>query len=194
MPGAPKGSSSSFLPAQYGGTAIGRPDAKSKDRAWDNLCTSSPDQRQSLDLVQAMNKGHLLQTADDRALEAEIQNMELAFRMQSEAPDLMSLDGESEATRALYGIGEDKTDDFGRRLPDGPAICRERRPLYHPHALHPRVRQPVGPAQGFVRRASQQRRGSGCADRRPLTRPQIARHAGRHAGHVRQRIWPHACL
>ena len=32
--------------------------------------------------------------------------MELAFRMQTEAPDLMSLDGESEATRDLYGIGE----------------------------------------------------------------------------------------
>ncbi|MDB5358649.1 MAG: hypothetical protein JWN24_5102 [Phycisphaerales bacterium] len=114
MPGTPKGSSAAFLPAQFGGTAIGRPDAKSRDREWDNLAGAAPGQRKALDLVQAMNKDHLLQTARDRAIEAEIQNMELAFRMQSQAPELMSLDGESDATRALYGIGEEKTDDFGR--------------------------------------------------------------------------------
>jgi hypothetical protein len=114
MPGVPKASSSAFLPAQFGGTAIGRPDPKSRDRAWDNLHSVSTGQRRSLDLVQAMNKSHLLQTADDRALEAEIQNMELAFRMQTEAPDLISMAGESDATRDLYGIGQDMTDDFGR--------------------------------------------------------------------------------
>jgi hypothetical protein len=114
MPGAPKGSSSAFLPARYAGAAIGRPDMKSKDRAWDNLRSPTAEGRRELDLVQAMNKGRLLQTADDLALEAEIQNMELAFRMQSQAPELMSLDGESRATKALYGIGEEKTDDFGR--------------------------------------------------------------------------------
>ena len=50
----------------------------------------------------------------DAAIEAEIQNMELAFRMQTEAPELLSLRGESDATQAMYGIGEEKTDDFGR--------------------------------------------------------------------------------
>jgi arylsulfatase A-like enzyme len=40
--------------------------------------------------------------------------MELAFRMQTEAPRLMDLSGESSATKALYGVGEPKTDDFGR--------------------------------------------------------------------------------
>jgi hypothetical protein len=50
----------------------------------------------------------------DRAIEAEIQNMELAFRMQTEAPDLLGLKGESAETRELYGIGEPTTDDFGR--------------------------------------------------------------------------------
>ncbi|HET6250939.1 MAG TPA: DUF1501 domain-containing protein [Tepidisphaeraceae bacterium] len=113
MPGVPKGSSAAFLPAQFGGTAIGRPDAKTKDRVWDNLRPAAG-QRKSLDLVQAMNKSHLLQSPDDRALEAEIQNMELAFRMQSEVPEIMSLESESKATKTLYGIGEDKTDDFGR--------------------------------------------------------------------------------
>jgi hypothetical protein len=40
--------------------------------------------------------------------------MELAFRMQTQAPEVLSLEGESETTKKLYGIGEDKTDDFGR--------------------------------------------------------------------------------
>ncbi|MDB5290758.1 MAG: hypothetical protein JWL69_1999 [Phycisphaerales bacterium] len=114
MPGTPKGSSAAFLPAQFGGTAIGRPDTRGRDREWDNLTGAAPGQRKALDLVQAMNKDHLLQSARDRAIEAEIQNMELAFRMQSQAPELMSLEGESDATRALYGIGEERTDDFGR--------------------------------------------------------------------------------
>ena len=114
MPGAPKSSSSAFLPAQFGGVAIGRPDLKSKDRAWDNLLPATAGQRRGLDLVQAMNKRRLLQSPADHAVETEIQNMELAFRMQTQAPELLSLDGESDATRQLYGIGQDKTDDFGR--------------------------------------------------------------------------------
>jgi len=40
--------------------------------------------------------------------------MELAFRMQTEAPDVMSLDSEPESVRRLYGVGEPTTDDFGR--------------------------------------------------------------------------------
>lgn len=114
MPGTPKSTSSAFLPARYSGTAIGRPDEKSRDREWDNLKGATPGQRKRLDLVQAMNRDHQRRSGPDRALEAEIQNMELAFRMQAEAPGVMSIEGESHATRELYGVGEPTTDDFGR--------------------------------------------------------------------------------
>ena len=40
------------------------------------------------------------------SLEAAISNYELAFRMQSAVPELVSLDGESEATRKLYGLDD----------------------------------------------------------------------------------------
>lgn len=113
MPGAPKGASSAFLPAQYGGAAIGRPDMKSQDRAWDNLRGASRDQRRQLDFIQALNR-QSQQSSADAAIETEIQNMELAFRMQTEAPGLMALNGESDAVKDLYGIGQDMTDDFGR--------------------------------------------------------------------------------
>jgi hypothetical protein len=122
MPGAPKSTPSAFLPSQYGSTAIGRTDDKSRDRVWDNLTDSSKGtgsaQRRRLDLVRSMDRSHLARAggngAADAALEAEIGNMELAFRMQTEAPEVMSLDNEPESIRRLYGVGEPTTDDFGR--------------------------------------------------------------------------------
>jgi hypothetical protein len=115
MPGVPKATPSAFLPAQYGSAAIGRPDEKSPHRTWDNLLVGKArGERKQVDLLQAMNAESLERQGAAAAIEAEIQNMELAFRMQTEAPQLMSLAGESEATRAMYGIGEPKTDDFGR--------------------------------------------------------------------------------
>ena len=121
MPGVPKSSPAVFLPAQYGSAAIGRPDEKSPNRAWDNLLVGrakvqqAKGQRRQLELLQAMNSEHVAREgAAAGAIEAEIQNMELAFRMQTEAPGLMSINDESDATKALYGVGEEKTDDFGR--------------------------------------------------------------------------------
>jgi hypothetical protein len=117
MPGQPKSTSAAFLPAMYASTAIGRTDSKGKDRVWDNLLVAGPkgaSQRRHLDLIQAMNCDHDERAGADRALDAEIQNMELAFRMQTQAPGVMNLASESAETRKLYGIGEAKTDDFGR--------------------------------------------------------------------------------
>jgi hypothetical protein len=114
MPGAPKSTPSGFLPAMYGSTAIGRTDGKTRERVWDNLGGPSKGRRRDVDLIQAMNREHDERAGADRALEAEVQNMELAFRMQTEAPSIMNLANESAATRKLYGIGEPKTDDFGR--------------------------------------------------------------------------------
>jgi hypothetical protein len=119
MPGQPKSTPAAFLPATYGSTAIGRTDSKSKDRVWDNLLVAGPaakGQRRHLDLIQAINRDQEARDANgaDAALDAEVQNMELAFRMQTQAPGLMDLSKETAAMRKLYGIGEAKTDDFGR--------------------------------------------------------------------------------
>jgi hypothetical protein len=114
MPGVPKSTSSAFLPAQFGGTAIGRPDEKAQDRQWDNIGKVASPEQGRLNLIEKLNHAHEQHIGHERALDAEIQNMELAFRMQTEAPDIMSLEGESQATMRLYGIGEPKTDDFGR--------------------------------------------------------------------------------
>jgi hypothetical protein len=111
-----------FLPAVYQGTAIGSagsPAARAQVRHIVNDRLGADRQRRQLDLLQAMNRGGLgrpnLGAAHDDRLEGVIESYELAFRMQKSMPKLTDLSGESEATKALYGVGEKPTDDFGRQ-------------------------------------------------------------------------------
>jgi hypothetical protein len=111
--------SSAFLPAVYHGTPLGNasipsdqaliPFIKSHDG------TDSRIQRMELDLVQHWNKQALERTGDDAALEGRINAFELAFRMQSAAPELQSVDHETAATQALYGLDQPGTRNFGRQ-------------------------------------------------------------------------------
>ena len=71
-------------------------------------------QRQQLDFIQELNREHLQQAKADAQLEGVIESYELAFRMQTEAPKLTDISGESKATLDLYGIDQRPTDDFGR--------------------------------------------------------------------------------
>ena len=106
-----------FLPASHQGTAIGHagtPAANAHIRDIVNEKLTPEQQRKRLDLLQAMNRAHQERAGDDR-LEAVIGSFELAFRMQSTVPRLTDLSNESDATKALYGIGEKPTDDFGRQ-------------------------------------------------------------------------------
>jgi hypothetical protein len=71
--------------------------------------------RDGLALLQKLNRQHLAGNPADSRLEARIQAYELAARMQLSAPGVFALDGESEATRRLYGLDNKVTEDFGRR-------------------------------------------------------------------------------
>jgi hypothetical protein len=68
-----------------------------------------------LDYLQTMNREQLATTGPDQALEGRIESFELAFRMQSEAPGLQDISGESPATLKLYGIDNRVSEDFGRQ-------------------------------------------------------------------------------
>jgi hypothetical protein len=52
---------------------------------------------------------------DDAELAARIRSYELAFRMQTEAPGVFDIAGETRQTLDMYGIGREPTDDYGRR-------------------------------------------------------------------------------
>lgn len=99
--------SNSFLPGIYQGCHIdnGKLNPKDAIRNIDNEYLTSSAQRRQLDLIQRMNASHRDLRDDDPQLEARIQSMEMAFRMQTEAQEAFDLGQETEATRKLYGEG-----------------------------------------------------------------------------------------
>ena len=115
--GSPQLFGSAFLPAIYQGTPIGKA-GEAKDARIDYLNDAgitTAQQRRQLDFLQDVNRRHLLESGADQELEGRAASYELAFRMQMEAPKVLDLASESDATKAMYGIGEKETDDFGRQ-------------------------------------------------------------------------------
>ena len=72
-------------------------------------------QRTQLDFLQSLNRETLERDPGNPGIEGAIESFELAFRMQKDLPRLMDINGETAATRALYGIGEQATEGFGRQ-------------------------------------------------------------------------------
>jgi hypothetical protein len=64
-----------------------------------------PEQRRELDLLQQLEKLREGETGTDPQVEAVIKSMEIAYRMQTEAPDVFDVRKESQATLDLYGPG-----------------------------------------------------------------------------------------
>tara|TARA_B100002051_G_scaffold154552_1_gene146178 strand:- start:144 stop:914 length:771 start_codon:yes stop_codon:yes gene_type:complete len=75
---------------------------------------TSPRQRRTLDLIQRYNRQHLAARENDE-LAARVAAYELAFRMQSAAPELVDLSQETSTTQQLYGLDDDSTREFGQR-------------------------------------------------------------------------------
>ena len=112
--GTPEGGTpcwgSGFLPAVYQGTLL-------RGGATPILHLKSPmsdaRQRATLDLLQEMNEWDA--GPDDAEMRARISSYELAFRMQSHAPEAVDLTKESESTRQMYGLDRAETSEFGTR-------------------------------------------------------------------------------
>jgi len=101
--------SNSFLPGIYQGTHINnsKMDPKEVIRDINNRYLGRADQREQMDLLKEMNQIHLEQRGGrDANLEARIESMEMAFRMQFEAQDVFDLAQETQSTRDAYGKGQ----------------------------------------------------------------------------------------
>jgi hypothetical protein len=98
----------SFLPAVFQGTHINNRSVNPKKIIGyiSNTSQSRPEQRQQLDLLQEMNRLHLKERGPDTQLESRIQSLEMAFRMQVEAPEVFDLGKEPARVRERYGKGE----------------------------------------------------------------------------------------
>jgi len=98
-----------FLPGIYQGAQINNAqmDPQKVIRDISNSAISRSSQREQLDLLKEINEHHLEQRGgQDNPLEARIQSLEMAFRMQTEAQDVFDLNQETQATRDAYGKGE----------------------------------------------------------------------------------------
>jgi len=115
--GGPRNYSNAFLPSVYQGTAVGRAGMRSND-AKIRYTASSQDpavQRKQFEFLQKMNRGQAQRVGGADELDAAIESFELAYRMQMNAPGILDISKESEATLEMYGIGQRKTDDFGQQ-------------------------------------------------------------------------------
>lgn len=110
--------SSAFLPAAFQGTPIGNASVPAKNAKVafiqnDRIPTDL--QKLQLEALRQNNHQFLETTGSDQALEGRIASFELAFRMQGEMPKVEDLSGESAATKALYGLNDPVTENFGRQ-------------------------------------------------------------------------------
>ena len=97
--------SSGFLPAQYQASTVATTDMR-VDRLVKNIRNprySYREQRAHLNLLAEMNREHLQARDDDQQLEAQIQSMETAYRMQMEASEVFDVSKEPESIRKMYG-------------------------------------------------------------------------------------------
>jgi hypothetical protein len=64
-------------------------------------------QRETIDAIRDLNLKRLVETGDPE-ISTRISAYEMAYRMQSSAPELIDLSGESETTLKLYGVEKDR--------------------------------------------------------------------------------------
>lgn len=72
-------------------------------------------QRKWLDLLRDLNREHLARNPEDNELSARIESYELAYNMQVHATEAIDISSETDATRRMYGLDDDRTRYFGRQ-------------------------------------------------------------------------------
>jgi hypothetical protein len=118
---------SAFLPPVYQGTPLGRADAPAAEAAIRNIGNASltdAQRRGRFDFIQALNEAQRSKRPGDAEFEAAIESYELAWRLQSHAPEITDLSKESASTFDLYGIRDGApTEDFGRKCLLARRLC-----------------------------------------------------------------------
>jgi hypothetical protein len=105
--------SSGFMPSTYSGTLFRPTGDPILDLRGPEHVTRQA-QREQLDLLAALNRGHLDARPGGAELASRINAYELAYRMQAEAPEAVDLAGETQQTLDMYGVGTQPTDEYGR--------------------------------------------------------------------------------
>jgi hypothetical protein len=67
----------------------------------------------TIKLIRGLNEDNLI--GEDEEFAARISAYDTAFKMQTEAPQIFDIASEPKETLEMYGVGDPKTDDYGRR-------------------------------------------------------------------------------
>ena len=115
--GGPRNYGCAFLPAKHQATKIGHAgtlgDAKIKHLS--NQKISLEEQRKQIELLQQMNADFSSRAPEDKQVRGAMESVDLAYRMQNTAPEVLDLASEPKHIQQMYGIGEKSTDNFGRQ-------------------------------------------------------------------------------
>ena len=103
---------SGFLPARFQGTLIDGDKGVPFTEMPNGYTQNS--RRGQLDIIRKFNRRHLERQGPDSELEARIESYELAYRMQTSAPEAFDLSKESSSVHAMYGIDQQATSEFGK--------------------------------------------------------------------------------
>jgi hypothetical protein len=116
--GLPKGHaanwSAGFLPGVYQGTYL-RPQGEPIDNLARPPAMTDAAQRNQLDLMKQLNSLHDEQFQAENELAARIESFELAYRMQTAAPEALDIASEPLHVQKQYGIGDERCDHFARQ-------------------------------------------------------------------------------
>ncbi|MEQ8764301.1 MAG: DUF1501 domain-containing protein [Planctomycetota bacterium] len=116
--GLPKGYalnwSAGFLPSVYQGTWL-KPDGDPIENLERPDAMTDGAQRAQLDLLAALNEEHQADQGQESELAARIESFELAYRMQSAAPEALAIEREPESVKRLYGLDDPRCAHFARQ-------------------------------------------------------------------------------
>lgn len=114
LKGGPPAWGNGFLPATFQGVTM-RSGAQPVLHLQPPEGMAAAEQRRALAFAQRMNQEHLQSRDYADELQARVAAYELAFRMQSTAPELVDFADESSTTLKAYGVEQPATRDFGQR-------------------------------------------------------------------------------
>ncbi|MEP2308216.1 DUF1501 domain-containing protein, partial [Rhodopirellula bahusiensis] len=114
LKGGPPAWGNGYLPASFQGVTM-RPGASPILDLQPQPGVTAQQQKHDLSLIHKLNRRHLEERDSDDRLTARVKAYELAFRMQSEAPELVDIQQETQQTKQMYGIDQKETREFGER-------------------------------------------------------------------------------
>ena len=113
---------SGFLPGVYQGTPINNHGMSAGAASGTPIANLIPPphkspaaQRRQLDLIEQLNRQHAARLKGEEVLNARIESFELAYRMQTAAPEAFELSQESANTHRLYGTDDVRCGGFARQ-------------------------------------------------------------------------------